>query len=95
MAIDIVRKRGFVNLFAGFSVGDMPPIDVNKIHYKEIDLTGTSASTRKDHELALKLIANKTIDVSKIISHRFSLAEATEAFAMAETGGGIKVGILP
>jgi L-iditol 2-dehydrogenase len=95
VAIDIVRKRGFVNLFAGFSVGDMPPIDVNKIHYKEIHLTGTSASTRKDHELALRLIANKTIDVSKIISHRFPLTEANEAFAMAETGGGIKVGILP
>jgi L-iditol 2-dehydrogenase len=95
VAIDIVRKRGFVNLFAGFSVGDMPPIDVNKIHYKEINLTGTSASTRKDHELALRLITNKTINVSKIISHRFPLAAANEAFAVAESGGGIKVGVLP
>ncbi len=95
VAIDIVRKGGFVNLFAGFSVGDMPPIDVNKIHYKEINITGTSASTRKDHELALKLIANRTIDVSRIISHRFPLAQANEAFAVAETGGGTKVGVLP
>lgn len=94
-SLDIVRKRGFVNLFAGFSVGDMPPIDVNKIHYKEINLTGTSASARKDHELALRLIQNKIINVSKIVSHRFTLAEAEEALRLAENGGGIKVAILP
>ncbi len=94
-AIDLARKRGTVNLFAGFSVGDMPPIDVNKIHYKETRLTGTSASARKDHELALRLIENKIIDVSRIVSHRFSLEEAGEAFRLAENGGGIKVAILP
>jgi L-iditol 2-dehydrogenase len=95
VAIELVRKRGWVNLFAGFSVGDMPPIDVNKIHYKEINLTGTSASTRKDHELALRLITQKTVDVSKIISHRFPLSAAHEAFTVAESGEGIKVGVLP
>ena len=51
-AIDITRKRGWVNLFAGFSVGDMPPVDVNKIHYRETRVTGTSASSRRDHEVA-------------------------------------------
>ena len=34
--IDIARKGGTINLFAGFSVGDMPPVDVNQIHYKEL-----------------------------------------------------------
>ena len=33
----------------------MPPVDVNKIHYKELNITGASASARKDHELAVKL----------------------------------------
>lgn len=94
-ALDIVRKRGWINLFAGFSVGDMPPIDVNKIHYKEIKITGTSASSRKDHEVALKLIANNIIDASKIISHKYSLEEADKAFSMAESGDGIKVAIIP
>ena len=94
-AIDLVRKRGYVNLFAGFSVGDMPPIDVNKIHYKELRLTGTSASSRKDHEVALKLITNKIIEPSKIISHKYSLSQADEAFKAAESGIGIKVAIIP
>ncbi|MEW6264060.1 MAG: zinc-dependent dehydrogenase [Thermodesulfobacteriota bacterium] len=94
-AIDLSRKRGWVNLFAGFSVGDMPPIDVNKIHYKEVKLTGTSASSRKDHEVALKLIANRVIDPSKIITHQYPLSQAVEAFRTAETGLGIKVAVIP
>lgn len=92
---DLARKRGYVNLFAGFSVGDMPPVDVNKIHYKEIKVTGTSASSRKDHEVAIRLLSNNNIDASKIISHKFSLDEADEAFRIAESGAGIKVGIIP
>jgi L-iditol 2-dehydrogenase len=94
-AIDITRKRGWVNLFAGFSVGDMPPVDVNKIHYRETRVTGTSASSRKDHEVAVKLIANRVVDPSKIITHRFPLSQAAEAFRAAETGAGIKVAIIP
>jgi len=94
-AIDLSRKRGWVNLFAGFSVGDMPPIDVNKIHYKEVRVTGTSASSRKDHEVAVKLIANRVIDPSKIITHKYPLSQATEAFRTAETGLGIKVAVIP
>lgn len=93
--LEIVRKRGWINLFAGFSVGDMPPVDVNKIHYKEIKITGTSASSRKDHEVALKLITNNIIDASKIISHKFSLSDADSAFKLAESGAGIKVAIIP
>lgn len=93
--LDIARKGGTVNLFAGFSVGDMPPVDVNKIHYKELNITGASASARKDHELAVKLISSGKIHVSKIISHKFSLDQAYDAFHMAESGGGIKVAIIP
>jgi L-iditol 2-dehydrogenase len=94
-AIDLSRKRGWVNLFAGFSVGDMPPIDVNKIHYKEVKVTGTSASSRKDHEVAVKLIAHGVIDPSKIITHKYPLSQSAEAFRTAETGLGIKVAVIP
>lgn len=94
-AIDVSRKRGWVNLFAGFSVGDMPPIDVNKIHYKEVRVTGTSASSRKDHEMAVKLIASRIIDPSKVITHKYPLSQAVEAFRTAETGIGIKVAVIP
>ena len=94
-SLDLCRKGGWVNLFAGFSIGDLPPIDVNKIHYKEIKVTGTSASSRKDHEVALKLIANQAIDPGSLITHRYPLSEAMEAFKVAEAGLGIKVAIIP
>lgn len=94
-SLDLVRKRGAVNLFAGFSVGDMPPVDVNKIHYKEIRLTGTSASSRKDHELALRLLHNRRNEFARLISHRFPLDQGMEAIHLAEAGGGVKVAIMP
>ncbi|NMB28076.1 MAG: alcohol dehydrogenase catalytic domain-containing protein [Tissierellia bacterium] len=93
--LKIARKGGTINLFAGFSVGDMPPVDVNLIHYKELNITGTSASARRDHEKAIRLIKNGTIDASKIITHKFPLDQADEAFRVAESGEGIKVEILP
>jgi len=93
--IKIARKGGTVNLFAGFSVGDTPSVDVNQIHYKELNITGASASSRKDHELAIKLIANGLIDASKIITHKYPLDQADEALKVAESGAGIKVAILP
>ena len=93
--LKIARKGGTINLFAGFSVGDMPPVDVNLIHYKELNITGTSASARRDHEKAIRLIKNGTIDASKIITHKFPLDQADEAFRVAESGEGIKVEIIP
>jgi L-iditol 2-dehydrogenase len=42
-ALKLVRKGGRVNLFAGFSAGDMATFDVNLVHYNEIVVTGASA----------------------------------------------------
>lgn len=60
-----------------------------------MNITGTSASARRDHEKAIRLIKNGTIDASKIITHKFPLDQADEAFRVAESGEGIKVEILP
>lgn len=94
-ALGLVRKGGRVNLFAGFSVGDMPPMDVNLIHYNEILVSGASALTRAQYEKALRLIAAGVVDVAGLISHRFALDQMEEAFQAAEGGLGIKVVITP
>ncbi len=90
-ALTLARKGGRINMFAGFSVGDMPPIDVNLIHYNELTITGASALKRRHFGTALALIASGRIDVSDLVTHRLPLAEAGRAMAIAEAGEGLKI----
>ncbi|MDX7952105.1 zinc-dependent dehydrogenase [Lichenihabitans sp. Uapishka_5] len=93
-ALGLVRKRGRVSLFAGFSVGDSAPLDINLIHYSELVLTGSFGLARSHFERALDLIGTGRIDVKPFVTHRFGLPAIAEALAMAEQGAAIKVAIL-
>lgn len=90
-ALGYVRKGGRVNLFAGFSVGDMGTIDVNLIHYNEIYMSGASALSRGGYETAFKLIAGGAIAVERLVSDRFPLDRIHDAVALAESGNALKI----
>lgn len=90
-ALGLVRKGGRVNLFAGFSTGAMADIDVNLIHYNELVVTGASALSRDGYQIALELITTNKIDVESLITHRFRLEDAKDAFRCAQDGSAIKV----
>lgn len=92
-ALNLVRKGGHVNLFAGFSAGDTSTIDVNLIHYNEIVVTGASALSRRDYELALNMLAAGQVDAGSLITHRFEVADALAAFDEAGSGRALKVAI--
>ena len=92
-ALSIVRKGGRVNLFAGFSQGDMSSIDVNLIHYNESTVTGASALTRQGYELALHMLSSGQIDATSLITHRYAVADSMAAFEAASNGSALKVAI--
>lgn len=92
-AIRMVRPRGRVSLFAGFSKGVQAELDVNAIHYSELMATGAFGLTRAQFARSLNLISSGEIDVQPLISHRFALDDAVEALAAAEQGSAIKVAI--
>ena len=93
-AFTAVRKGGRVNLFAGFSVGATATIDVNLIHYNEIIVSGASALTRRDYEVALHLLASGRVEASSLVTHRFGIDEALGAFDEAGSGRALKVALL-
>ncbi|MDR1533957.1 MAG: zinc-dependent dehydrogenase [Planctomycetota bacterium] len=90
-ALGYVRKGGRVNLFAGFSTGDMGVLDVNLIHYNEIFVSGASALSRDGYEKAFKLIGGGAIPIEKLVSHRFRLDDVKDAAALAESGDALKI----
>lgn len=95
-ALEVVAKRGVVNLFGGLPKG-APAIalDSNAIHYKEAMVTGSHGSNPRQHGLALAMIASGRVDVGQFITHRFSLADIDQALDTAAERKGLKVVICP
>ena len=57
---------------------------------REIDIRGIFRYANC-YPAALSLIASGLIDVKPLITHRFTIQEAVQAFEMAESGKAIKV----
>lgn len=93
-AIRLVRCRGRVSLFAGFSKDVRAEIDVNAIHYNELMVTGAFGLTRLQFEHSLQLIASGHLDLASLLTHRFTLANIEQALQVAEQGSAIKVAIV-
>lgn len=74
-----VRKGGTFNIFGGPPAGNLIKVDPRWLHYGEIRLTGTFASTPADFVWALELISSHKIEVLDLISHRFSLEGMLDA----------------
>lgn len=92
-AVGLAAKGGRVSLFAGFSKGETGLLDINTIHYDELQVTGSFGLSRRDYEDALHMVMDGRIDLGGMVTHRYALHEAAAAFAMAESGGAMKVAI--
>ncbi len=65
------------------------------ICYKELILTGTNASVTSAWPRALKLLARRQVDASRLITHRFAISEWDEALEVVKNKQGVKVILKP
>jgi threonine dehydrogenase-like Zn-dependent dehydrogenase len=79
----LTAKGGVCNIFGGPPPSEIK-LDPRWLHYQEITLTGTFASTPDDFRLCLQLIGEKKIIVSDLISHRFTLDSFLDAVEKAK-----------
>lgn len=89
LALSLARRQGVVSLFAGFPPDATAPLDVNAIHYGELVLTGSQNATTDQYRRALALLAALP-DIDRIVTHRFSIDEATRAYDVRLAGEGLK-----
>lgn len=84
-------------LFFGGLPKDRPSIafDSNLVHYRELVVTGTTACSTGDCLRATEIVNSGRIDLSDVVSHRFPLAAAADAFAAAESRDSLKVILEP
>ena len=95
-ALDIAAKAGRVNFFAGLPKSNpIAPLDVNQIHYKELEISGSYSEKKSDFQAAFALLHSGRFPADKIITHTLPLDRITEAFGLMETGEALKVCILP
>lgn len=73
------------------------PITFNQdaVCYKELVVTGTNASVTPGWPKALKLLARKQVDVQRLITHRFAIADWDRALEVVKNKKGVKVMLKP
>jgi L-iditol 2-dehydrogenase len=86
-----VRKGGYVLLFGVPYKGTILNYDISELLNNEISIITSNAAVEEDTKEALKVIAEKKIDVTKLITHKFRIDEFNEAVRVAKEGNAIKV----
>lgn len=95
-ALEVAAPAGRVNFFAGLpSQVAGSELATNLIHYKELEVLGTTASTNGSCREAVRLIGAGLVETSALVGATLNLASANEAFEMARTGQVLKVVVNP
>lgn len=95
-AFELVSKGGRVCFFAGLPKGkENVALNANIIHYKETLVSGSFASTPYEFHKTVELAASGKLNMKPIVTHRFTLDEASQAFETALSGRALKVCINP
>ena len=94
-AVQMVRHRGYVNLFGGLKNQPKLTIDSNLIHYKECFVMGSHGSLPRHHEAAVGLISRGAVRAKDYLSAVYPLEGIREALDFHESRKGLKVIVAP
>lgn len=82
-AIKVVRKGGSILIMGEPKKSDTIAVDFSIIYTKEISMLTSYAASNNDVHDAFELIRSKSINVTQLITHRFSLDECKKALDIA------------
>jgi L-iditol 2-dehydrogenase len=95
-ALDLVRRRGTVCLFASLPVGQSTlRLDSRKIHYGELRVIGSSDSTAEHVREAVAMMAAGTIPAARLASHVLPLDGIFRAYDLMTSGEALRVVLKP
>ena len=95
-ALAMAGKGGRINFFAGLpKTNPTASLDLNHVHYKELEISGSYSENASDFQAAKALIESGRFPASKIITHHLPLERINEAWGLMESGEALKVTILP
>jgi threonine dehydrogenase-like Zn-dependent dehydrogenase len=93
-AVGFARGQGTVSVIGAHFEPDFP-LDMGRMFERELTLRVTWGHGLDDRERILGMLANGVIDPTPVITHRFPLAEAEEAYRVFDAREAIKVLLVP
>jgi L-iditol 2-dehydrogenase len=93
VCLESLRKQGLYSQVGVF--GEEIPIDMNKFLFKEVQITNSYASEPSSWEIALRLLKNKQVTFTPLISERVPLENWEDGFKFASEKRGFKVLLIP
>jgi L-iditol 2-dehydrogenase len=95
-ALDHMAPRGRLVVFSGLLPGDdAVPVSLNQLHYHEQTLVGAYGCAYRHGVQALAWLADETIVVEDMISHRLPLSRLDEALQLVEKRESVKILLYP
>jgi L-iditol 2-dehydrogenase len=95
-ALAHMAPRGVLVVFSGLLPMDDPiPLSLNQLHYYEQTLVGAYGCAYRHGVHALDWLADGTINVTDMISHRMPLSSLDEALQLVENRQSIKILLYP
>lgn len=91
-ALELLAPFGRLCLFGGLPKTVEPvAMNTNAIHYGAFVVSGSTGGSVEDYRIALKLVAGKRVDLSRIISNVYALDQIEEAYqtALAQATGKV------
>ncbi len=95
-ALRLAAAGGRINFFGGLPKDRSTiSLDSNLIHYKELLVTGTTGCSTSDCRRAAAIVESGRVDLFGLVSARYPLGQAEEAFAAAEDRRSLKIALQP
>lgn len=93
--VNLVEAGGTVLFFAPPPPSEVLPVVPNRLFFQEVTLRTSYSAGPYETRLALQLLQEKRIVPERVITHRFSIQEAAQAFRMvSQPGEALKVVIV-
>ena len=90
-AFKLVRRGGTVSFFGAPPKEAKIALELGKVFYDEVRIVPSYSTTENETTRALALIKGRSVKVSDLITHRYSLEKAIDAFETAMKGDALKV----
>jgi len=94
-AMEISARRARISLFGGLPGEATGFLDSNAIHYKELSVFGSHASTVEENRHVLGLVSGKEIDIAKFVTQGYPLDRIERAFEELKSESVLKALITP
>jgi len=93
LALNLARRLGRVNLFAGFPPGAAHTLDLNRLHYDEVRLFGTQNAPIHLYQRSAALVS-RIPALDRIVTNRYPLSAAPEAYSARLAHAGLKSAVV-